>query len=106
MVLFTEKNSIQETAHSPLQDQRCLGFPAKSHAGLNQRGMKVNYIIFQQLVRGRRFSNWVEKWRDERCEMQPGKKEMYKHCGFVVFYMDSPRKEPFPEIHEKASSGC
>lgn len=38
--------------------------------------------------------------------MQSRKKEMYKHCGFVVFYIDSPRKEPFPEIHEKPSSGC
>ena len=68
VVLFTEKNSVQETARSTLQDQRCLGFPAKSHAGLHQKGIKVNYIIFHQLERGWWFSNGGGgKWRDERC---------------------------------------
>lgn len=44
MALFIEKNSIQETACSTLQDQKCFGFSAKSHTEL-----KLNISHFSSL---------------------------------------------------------
>lgn len=37
-----------------------------------------------------------------RCEMKSEAKEW----GFGTFCINSPRKEPFPEIHYKLTSGC